>query len=259
VSKIRQSWNAIAGHYAWCYPISTKVVHYGPLCPGEDKLGLLADLAGKHVLELGCGAGQNSVALARAGAIVTAVDFSDAQIEQARAASIKNGTEITFAVADVCDLSRYRTESFDVAISACTIAFVEDIKKAFTEACRVIRPGGLFILSDMHPLQYIVDETSKGMRFNHAYPFKPFAMKWSWDFSGSEKWKAISAPFKHYVRSISDYHNALTESGFEVERILEPKPTLKTPHIGFSREIIREYKYIASHLPITFIMVCMKA
>ena len=93
-----------------------------------------------------------------------------------------------------------------------------------------------------------------GAWVNHIYPYEPILLKWHWEFDELKR-----APgFQHYVRSIPHYHNALTAAGFTVSKILEPKSTIDTPHTGFSREILREYKYIAEHIPITFIIVCRK-
>src|SRR3972149_5538370 len=79
---IRKSWDKIAEYYNIRYEISCDVVHYGPLCPGEDRLRLLGDIRGKKVIDMGCGGGQNAVALAKMGAKVTAVDFSCEQINR---------------------------------------------------------------------------------------------------------------------------------------------------------------------------------
>ena len=259
MSKIRDSWNKISGHYVRNYAISTDVIHYGPMCPGEDKLKLLGDLKGLRVIELGCGAGQNSIALAKAGARVTAVDFAESQLEKGRLMAQKENLDIDFVAGDIADLSRYDNSSFDLGFSSCTISFVNDISKVFAEVYRVIASGGRFILTDMHPLQYILDEIDGGVRFNHPYPSeKPITMRWNWDFEARKGHKKLSAGFRHYVRPLSEYHNALVEAGFIVEKILEPKSTLDTPHLGFSKEIWREYRYIAKNIPITYIMLCRK-
>lgn len=251
---VRKSWDKIAGPYCKRYEISTDVVHYGPLCPGEDKLHLLGDIKGKTVIDLGCGGGQNAVALAKMGAEVTAVDFSQEQIKLAENLASELNASIDFITGEISDLSRLPESTFEIAISACAIAYVPDIESTFAEAFRILKPGGKFILSDMNPLQYIIDETEDGVEFNHAYPYEPFMLKWRWEFDELQ-----SAPrFQHYVRSIACYHNALTAAGFIVSNILEPRSTLDTPHIGFSREIMEEYKYIAEHIPITFIIVCHK-
>ena len=256
---LRKSWDKIALRYVSHYSISTDIVHYGPLCPGEDRLGLLGDIRGKRALDLGCGGGQNSIALTRLGASVVGVDFSGGQLALARAMAVEKNFEIDFVQSDLAHLVSFSNNSFDLVISACAIAFVEDIDATFKETYRVLKPGGILILSDMHPLQYILDETEKGVVFNHRYPFAPILLKWRWEFDMDGKGKQFSAGFQHYVRSLSRYHNDLVDAGFVVLKILEPEPSLDTPHYDFSREIWSEYRYIAEHLPITFITKCKKA
>ncbi len=251
---VRKSWDRIAEPYRKRYEISTDIVHYGPLCPGEDKLHLLGEIEGESVIDLGCGGGQNAIALSRMGAKVTAVDFSHEQIRLAESLASDHNVSIDFITGQISDLSFLPDSIYDLAISACTIAFVEDIGSAFAEAFRILKPSGKFILSDMNPLQYIIDEIEGGVEFNHIYPYEPILLKWRWEFDELKR-----APgFQHYVRSIPRYHNALTAAGFTVSKILEPKSTLDTPHIGFSEEIMVEYKYIADHIPVTFIIVCRK-
>jgi hypothetical protein len=144
-------------------------------------------------------------------------------------------------------------------ISACAIAFVKEIDLVFAEAFRVLKQGSTFVLSDMHPLQYIFDEIKGGVRFNNPYPFSPILLKWRWDFQPSDKaGRALDVPFQHYVRSLSYYQNTLIDAGFRIEKTLEPKATRISPHKGFSSEIWSEYRYIAQHLPITYIIVARK-
>ena len=251
---VKKSWNKIAALYKKRYEISTEEVHFGPLCPGENTLRLLGDIKGKRVIDLGCGSGQNAVALAKIGVDVTAVDFSNAQIKECKSLAEKHKLKINGVTSDLENLSKVKSSSFDLAISACAIAYVKNINKAFKEAYRILKPGGRFILSDMNPLQYIIDENDHGVEFNAKYPYKPLLIKWDWEFDDLK-----TAPdFKHYVRPISQYFNTLTGAGFAVSKILEPESTLNTPHLGFSEEIMDEYPYIAKHIPITFIIVAEK-
>jgi ubiquinone/menaquinone biosynthesis C-methylase UbiE len=254
VANVRKSWDRIARHYRDRYEISSEVVHYGPLCPGEDKLQLLGDIKDKNIIDLGCGGGQNSVALARKGGRVTAVDFSSEQIAQAENLAKEEGFSIDFRACDISDLSFSSGSRFDIALSACAISFAEDILTVFREVYRVLKPGGMFVLSDMNPLQYIVDEIDGGVEFNETYPYEPILLKWGWEFN---ELKNIPR-FQHYVRSIPEYANKIVESGFVVYKILEPRSTIDTPHAGFSREIMEEYPYIAKHIPITFIILCRR-
>lgn len=249
---IRKSWDRIAELYYARYAIDSSTIHYGPLCPGENKLNLLGDISGLKAIDLGCGAGQNVVALAKAGALAMGVDFSASQIEKARKHAGMMKAAGQFIQADITSMPVIEDNSFDLAITACAIAFVKDLKQALGEINRILKPEGKFVLSAMHPMQYIIDGDEGSMYFNSAYPFKPRILKWSWDFS--EK----SIPFQHYLRSVSEYHNALVEAGFTVIKMLEPKPTMDTPHAGISKEIMEEYPYIARHLPVTLIMLARK-
>ena len=251
---IKKSWDKIAEHYNNRYEISCDVVHYGPLCPGEDKLRLLGDIKGKKVIDLGCGGGQNAVALAKPGAEVTAVDLSTEQINRAEMLASDHGVSVHFKQADISSMPFIESRSFDIAISACSIAFLEKIEMVFREAYRILKPRGRFILSDMNPLQYLLDETEEGVVFNNSYHQRSFPINWSWEFDELNR-----APrFRHYVRMISDYVNSLIDAGFIVKKILEPESTLDTPHKGFSEEIMEEYPYIAKHIPITFVILCKK-
>ena len=254
MAETRKSWDKIAGYYRKRYEISTEAVHYGPLCPGDDKLRLLGDITGKKVIDLGCGCGQNAITLAKMGAHVTAVDFSRRQIDEAIDLALKHGQTINFINADITDLTVLPDSHFDLAISACAISFVENIDSAFRGAFRIIKPGGRFILSDMNPLQYILDEIEGGVEFNHPYPYEPILLKWIWEFEELDH----SPRFQHYVRSIPAYVNALVDAGFRVSKIIEPGSTSDTPHVRFSNEIISEYPYIAKNIPITFIIVCSR-
>jgi ubiquinone/menaquinone biosynthesis C-methylase UbiE len=251
---IKKSWDKIAELYNDRYEISCDIVHYGPLCPGEDKLHLLGDIKGKRIIDLGCGGGQNAVALAKMGAEVTGVDFSREQIKRAESLAAAQKVSIRFQQADISAIPFIDDQSFDIAISACAISFLERIDLVFTEANRVLNSGGRFILSDMNPLQYLLDETDRGVTFNDKYYQRSLAMNWSWDFD-----ELNNAPrFRHYVRMISQYINSLVDSGFTIKKVLEPESTMDTPHLGFSKEIMEEYPYIAKHIPITFVIVCEK-
>jgi ubiquinone/menaquinone biosynthesis C-methylase UbiE len=254
VINVKKSWDKIAVLYKNRYDISREMVHYGPLCPGEDRLNLIGDIRGKKVIDLGCGGGQNAVALNKMGAEVTGVDFSYEQITLARKLADDSGSSIMFESADISSLPFIDDCSRDLAISACVISFVENIDSFFAETFRILKSRGRFILSDMNPLQYVLDETEDGMTFNNPYFQKTLPINWSWEFEELPR-----APrFRHYVRPVTQYHNSLVDAGFVTKRILEPEPTLDTPHRGFSEEIMREYSYIASHIPITFIIVCEK-
>lgn len=257
---LQKSWNRAAALYNRTYKITTDTIHYGPLCPGENKLQLIGEIKGLKMIDLGCGGGQNAVAMAKGGAGVTGVDFSENQLLQAKALAKKENVAIEFIHSDIASMPQLADSSFDIALSACALAFVKQIEGAVAEAYRLLKPNGRFLLSVMHPMQYIIDGEEGAMYFNSTYPFASRLLKWTWDFPGSQKATepGKSIEFRHYLRSVSEYHNLMVAAGFRVRKIMEPRPTLNTPHLGISKEIMKEYPYIAKHLPITLILVAEK-
>ncbi|MBN1460874.1 MAG: class I SAM-dependent methyltransferase, partial [Armatimonadetes bacterium] len=156
--NMRSAWNAISPRYQAEHQIPTDFVHYGPHCPNEDQLQLLGDVRGKHVLEIGCGGGQCSIAFAKRGAVATGLDISDEQVKFARRLAEANGVEANFERANAERLSPISDRSQDIAFSAYALMYVRDLAKCFAEVHRVLRPGGVFVFSLDHPFWYCLAE-----------------------------------------------------------------------------------------------------
>jgi len=114
--------------------------------PLEYAFHLLGDVRGKTVLELGCGKGENTIALVSRGASVIGIDISPELIEIAQARVHEANLEASIAVGDA-----YHTglpdESVDVVFCAALVHHL-DIKLARDEMRRVLRPGGVVILKE---------------------------------------------------------------------------------------------------------------
>ena len=151
LERNRQSWNHISPQYQAHRRISTDDVHYGPLAPGERELGLLEDVRGKQILEIGCGGGQNSIALAKWGATCTGLDPSAAQLEHARRLAQEEGVAIRFVNGAAEDLSAFDENTFDLVLSSFAFDYVADLPRTYSEVGRVLRPGNLFVFCHSHP------------------------------------------------------------------------------------------------------------
>ena len=82
--NIAEHWNLIAIEYQKSRNVSLDDVEYAPGYARESELNLLGDVKGKRVIELGCGGGENSIILAKKGAICTGVDISSEQLKYAK-------------------------------------------------------------------------------------------------------------------------------------------------------------------------------
>jgi trans-aconitate 2-methyltransferase len=106
---------------------------------GKGLVDLLAPQAGERVLDVGCGTGQLTAEIARAGADVVGIDNSPAMIEQARG----NYPGLRFEVADVTGMP-YRAE-FDAVFSNAVLHWVRDAEVAAGAIVRALKPGGRFV------------------------------------------------------------------------------------------------------------------
>jgi ubiquinone/menaquinone biosynthesis C-methylase UbiE len=113
-------------------------------------LSRLGDVTGKYLLDLGCGAGENSVYFARKGARCVAGDFSAGMVEVARCLAQRHGVEISARTINAMDID-FSDKTFDIVYAANLLHHV-DTKKSLNEIHRVLKPGGVACLWD--PLKH---------------------------------------------------------------------------------------------------------
>lgn len=107
-------------------------------------LALVGPLAGRHVLDIGCGDGLLTDRLAAAGAIVTGIDADREMVAAAQAAV----PMATILVADAAGLP-FAGGGFDVVVANTVLCLMENRRAALAEAVRVLRPGGRLVLGEL--------------------------------------------------------------------------------------------------------------
>jgi len=109
---------------------------------------------GRRVLDLGCGTGDLSLAVAAAGVpTVVGIDFAPAMVRVAEAKRRRHpmGEQVRFLVADALALP-FADETFDGVVNAFVLRNLADLDQGLVEARRVLRPGGrLVCLEITHP------------------------------------------------------------------------------------------------------------
>jgi SAM-dependent methyltransferase len=116
-----------------------------------------ADLAGKQVLCLAAGGGQQGPILAAAGASVTVFDNSAKQLAQDNLVARREGLSITTELGDMCDLVRFPAETFDLVIHPVSNLFVASVTPLWREASRVLKSGGILLAGFANPVSFIFD------------------------------------------------------------------------------------------------------
>jgi len=110
----------------------------------EQQIGVLGDVRGLDVVELGCGTAYFSAWLARRGARPTGVDLTPAQLASARRCQQRSGLFFPLIEADAGDVP-LPPGSFDPAVSECGASLWCDPARWVPEAARLLKPGGRLV------------------------------------------------------------------------------------------------------------------
>lgn len=237
--RIREMYDAAAANYThWVVdPGSFNMLAEIPYV--HDLLGVVL---GKRVLDLGCGPGQTAVFLAGRGADVVGLDFSKRMIDVGRDEAVKAGVKVDFRVGDARDLSAFKVGEFDGVVSVSTVDYLPDVHALFRDLARVLRPGGWFIFSAGHPIREAGGEIEDSQGRYGRTVFNYFQHDTTQPFTWPDVVREDGRPFTTltYARTIQDYVDALADSGFLVERLLEPPPveSAKTTHPDAYRKLI---------------------
>jgi SAM-dependent methyltransferase len=207
----RRFWDDDADDY--------QAVHHDQLARGavwgawsipESELRVLGDVSGLDVLELGCGGAQWSIALRGAGATVTALDQSRAQLTHARRDATSTELPLVCATGTA---TPFRSTSFDLvfcdhgALSFC------DPDPAVAECARVLRRGGRLVFNHatlLHSLCWSEKRDRHGRKLRRPY-FGVRAFDWG------EGTIDFHLPYGEWIRCFRRH-------GFAVEDLVELQP-----------------------------------
>lgn len=160
---------------------------------------LLPDLTGKHVLHLQCATGEATANLVDLGALVSAVDISADALEIAR----ERAPDVAYVHADVHDLPlELRRGRFDLVYTGGgVLAWLHDLDAWATGIASALKPGGLLLLYDTHPVSSRVDHLGH----------------WRDDYFDT----ALEVPERHW--QLGQIVEAVSSAGLLVTRVAEFK------------------------------------
>ena len=201
-----------------------------------DPVGVLDDTAGRRVLCLAGGGGQQSVAFALLGAEVTVFDLSPDQLRRDREAAAHHGVPVTTVVGDMRDLSSLAAASFDIVWQPYSLNFVPDARQVFRQVARVIRPGGLYHVMSANPFAAGIttgDWTGTGylLRRRYADGAEVEYPDEAWVYDRDTAGAPIPGP-REYLHTLGTLLNGLAEAGFVIVRLTEATATVQDPAPG---------------------------
>ncbi|NKE61139.1 methyltransferase domain-containing protein [Lentzea sp. PSKA42] len=175
-------------------------------------LALAGDVAGRRILDAGCGAGPLFAALRDQGAIVSGIDASAGMLEQAR---LRLGGDADLRVADLADPLPFSDNEFDDVIASLVLHYLEDWGPTLAEMRRVLKPGGRLIASVNHPTAEYCIERLAGRRPDY---FETYAAPAEWPVGD----QTVKVTF--WSRPLHAMTDAFTAAGFRISAISEPQP-----------------------------------
>jgi SAM-dependent methyltransferase len=183
----------------------------------ESEAGLLGDVDGRDVLEVGCGAAQGARWLVGRGARVTAFDVSLGQLLESRRLDARSGVAVDRLVQADAQHLPFRDAAFDLAVSAFgAIPFVADSRRTMTELARVLRPGGRLVFSVTHPVRWVFpdDPGPAGLTVQQSY----------FDRTPYVEVDAAGTPvYVEHHRTLGDRVRELVAAGLVLEDVVEPE------------------------------------
>ncbi|UCH33011.1 MAG: class I SAM-dependent methyltransferase [Armatimonadota bacterium] len=216
----------------WARHVRAGYDHYRDLYNNPAFFEFVGDLAGRMVLDAGCGEGYNTRLLARQGATMTGADISTKMIELARAEEQREPLGIRYEAASISDLSLFADATFDAVVSTMALMDCADYEGTIREFQRVLRPGGLLAFNVCHPcFTYAIrdwdyDEKGDvvGIRLGAYFQRGSHVERWRF---GAAPDSEDADPFTviYFHRTLAEFFNPFCAAGFSIEAVAEPQPT----------------------------------
>lgn len=175
-------------------------------------LNLARNVAGRRILDAGCGSGPLFAELRERGAIVTGIDASTGMLELARR---RLGAGADLRRADLADPLPFPDARFDDVVSSLALHYLEDWGPTLSELRRVLAPGGRLIVSVDHPFVIHTIHRQEGRKTNY---FETYYWTEEWTMSGQ---RAVMGFWNRPLHAMID---AFTAAGFRITVLSEPPP-----------------------------------
>ena len=167
--------------WEWGIPVSHEV--YLAAKSGQWDVGLtptklvphewFGDLAGKKVLGLASGGGQQMPVFAALGADCTVLDYSEKQLASEQMVAAREGYSIDIIRADMTKPLPFPDETFDLIFHPVSNCYVREVAPIFAEAFRVLKKGGVLLCGLGNEVNYLVNDDETAIV--NTMPFDPIA------------------------------------------------------------------------------------
>jgi ubiquinone/menaquinone biosynthesis C-methylase UbiE len=195
---------------------------------------MLPDVRGLRGLDIGCGEGHNTRLLARRGARMTAVEIAEVFVRHAREMEAQEPLGIDYRLASAVELP-FADGTFDFAAATMSFMDIPETDRVLAETYRVLRPGGFLQFSICDPC--FDTPHRRKLRNSDGRTYAIEVGEYFRELNGEiSEWTFGAAPAEmrqglrlfrvpRFERTLSQWLNLTTETGFALERVEEPRPS----------------------------------
>lgn len=215
----KQSWNSRVDSHLKSDFYDMKGFMAGKSSLNGFELELLGDVRGKKILHLQCHFGQDTLSLARMGAIVTGIDLSDKAIETANNLASELQLDARFICCNIFDLPEVLDETFDIVFTSYgTICWLPDLAPWAKLIAAFLQPKGKFVFAEFHPVVWMFDNKFQSIGYNY-FNVEPIFEEESGTYADRDAdLKLQSVCWNH---SMADVITNLLQNGLEITALKE--------------------------------------
>lgn len=182
---------------------------------------LLPSLAGKSVLDLGCGYGWHCRYAEQEGATeILGIDSSEKMLARARELTAASDSKITYRQADIAQLELPH-KRYDLVLSSLVLHYIEDFPAMVKKINGWLKPDGIFQFTVEHPIftaegheQWVLDDNGK-LKY---WPVDNYFAE------GERTANFLGVNMTKYHHTLTTFVDGLLQNGFVLEGLVEPMP-----------------------------------
>ena len=224
--EARAAWNG--GAAAWDIFVETGADYYRHEVHGPAPLSACGDVAGKRVLDLGCGQGFFSRQLAERGAVVTGVDLAEEQIAAARRHEAAWPLGIDYRLMDAAEVAAHLPPaSFDLVTACMSLHDMPNAAEVLRAGRTVLPPGGRVVCSLPHPCtdtpyrEWERDDAGHKLALKIDRYFESGRRTVRWNMPRLvAHWQT-----PYWYRTLTEWSDLIARAGLAIARLHEPRPT----------------------------------
>ena len=220
----------------------------------------LGDVSGKSLLHLQCHFGLDTLSMARLGAKVTGIDFSEKAIMKAKELSKELKIPANFIQTNIYDIPKKISEQFDIVFTSYgVLCWLPDLEKWAEIIDLCLKPGGTFYIVESHPFTDMIDyEIKDNLILKYPYTSKngePLKFEEDGTYTDAEEGTILENKTGYgWTHSFSYIINSLLSAGLQIEYVHEfpygffaKHPDMKKDEDGFWR-----FQTIKQEIPLIF-------